>query len=140
QGQLHLTRQSLPSASGTFSAGKVGPPQPEQLRRYEAGQPALHGPVLIGGEGRLVEPVREMLSGDYELAAAGAEGKFAGLVFDATSLRRPEDLKALYEFFNPVVRNVAASGRIVVLVTTPEETGAVEERIAQRALEGITRY
>ena len=80
-----------------------------------------------------------MLSGDYELAGAGAEGEFAGLVFDATSFKRPEDLVALYEFFNPVVRSVMASGRIVVLGTTPEETGSVEERIAQRALEGFTR-
>ena len=139
QGNLDLYSQFVTSAPGSFIAGKVGLPQPEQLRRHEAGQPALHGPVLIGGEGRLVEPVREMLSGDYELAGAGAEGKFAGLVFDATSFKRPEDLVALYEFFNPVVRNVMASGRIVVLGTTPEETGSVEERIAQRALEGFTR-
>ncbi|MBC7308110.1 MAG: short chain dehydrogenase, partial [Dietzia sp.] len=104
QGNLDLYSQFVTSAPGSFIAGKVGLPQPEQLRRHEAGQPALHGPVLIGGEGRLVEPVREMLSGDYELAAAGTEGKFAGLVFDATSFKRPEDLVALYEFFNPVVR------------------------------------
>ena len=139
QGNLDLYSQFVTSAPGSFIAGKVGLPQPEQLRRHEQGGPALHGPVLIGGEGRLVEPVREMLSGDYELAGAGAEGKFAGLVFDATGVRRAEDLKALFEFFNPVVRNVAPSGRIVVLGTTPEETGSVEERIAQRALEGFTR-
>ena len=139
QGNLDLYSQFVTSAPGSFIAGKVGLPQPEQLRRYEDGQPALHGPVLVGGEGRLAEPVREMLQGSYELAGADAEGKFAGLVFDATALRSPEDLKALFEFFNPVVRRVAASGRIVVLGTTPEETGSVDERIAQRALEGFTR-
>ncbi|MGX1769266.1 3-oxoacyl-ACP reductase [Dietzia sp. NPDC055343] len=139
QGNLDLYSQFVTSAPGSFIAGKVGLPQPEQLRRHEVGQPALHGPVLIGGEGRLVEPVREMLQGDYEIAGADAEGKFAGLVFDATGIRSPEELKALFEFFNPVVRRVAPSGRIVVLGTTPEETGAVDERIAQRALEGFTR-
>lgn len=139
QGNLDLYSQFVTSAPGSFIAGKVGLPQPEQLRRYEDGQPALHGPVLVGGEGRLAEPVREILQGDYELAGADAEGKFAGLVFDATALRSPEDLKALFEFFNPVVRRVAPSGRIVVLGTTPEETGSVDERIAQRALEGFTR-
>lgn len=139
QGNLDLYSQFVTSAPGSFIAGKVGLPQPEALRRYEAGQPALHGPVLVGGEGRLAEPVREMLQGDYEIAGADAEGKFAGVVFDATAVRRAEDLKELFEFFNPVVRNVAASGRIVVLGTIPEETGSVEERIAQRALEGFTR-
>nr|WP_194861067.1 3-oxoacyl-ACP reductase [Dietzia sp. SYD-A1] len=139
QGNLDLYSQFVTSAPGSFIAGKVGLPQPEQLRRYEAGQPALHGPVLVGGEGRLVEPVRAILESDYELAGADAEGKFAGLVFDATAVRRAEDLKALFDFFNPVVRRVAASGRVVVLGTPPEEAGSVEERIAQRALEGFTR-
>ncbi|MBB1044319.1 short chain dehydrogenase, partial [Dietzia sp. DQ11-44] len=108
QGNLDLYSQFVTSAPGSFIAGKVGLPQPEQLRRHEAGQPALHGPVLVGGEGRLVEPVRAILESDYELAGADAEGKFAGLVFDATGIRRTEDLKALFDFFNPVVRRVAA--------------------------------
>lgn len=139
QGNLDLYSQFVTSAPGSFIAGKVGLPQPEQLRRYEAGQPALHGPVLVGGEGRLVEPVRAILESDYELAGADAEGKFAGLVFDATGIRRAEDLKSLFEFFNPVIRRVAASGRVVILGTEPDETGSVEERIAQRALEGFAR-
>ena len=80
-----------------------------------------------------------MLQGDYELVGADAEGKFAGLVFDATDIRSPEDLDGLFEFFNPVIRRVLASGRVVVLGTNPDETGSVDERIAQRALEGFTR-
>lgn len=141
QGNLDLYSQFVTSAPGSFIAGKVGLPQPEQLRRYEVGQPALHGPVLIGGEGRLAEPVRAILESDYELAGtdAGADDTFAGLVFDATGIRRAEDLDTMFEFFNPVIRRVAASGRVVVLGTPPEETGSVEERIAQRALEGFTR-
>ena len=139
QGNLDLYSQFVTSAPGSFIAGKVGLPQPEQLRRHEVGQPALDGPVLVGGEGRLAEPVRAMLEDGYELAGTDAEGTFAGLVFDATGVRRAEDLRALFDFFNPVIRRVAASGRVVVLGTTPEETGSVEERIAQRALEGFTR-
>lgn len=139
QGNLDLYSQFVTSAPGSFIAGKVGLPQPEQLRRYQQGQPALDGPVLLGGEGRLVEPVRAMLSGDYQLAGQDADGEFAGLVFDATAIRRPEDLRQLFDFFNPVIRRVSASGRVVVLGTTPDETGSVEERIAQRALEGFTR-
>jgi len=139
QGNLDLYSQFVTSAPGSFIAGKVGLPQPEQLRRYQQGQPALDGPVLLGGEGRLVEPVRAMLSGDYQLAGQDADGKFAGLVFDASACRRPEDLRQLFDFFNLAIRRVSASGRVVVLGTTPDETGSVEERIAQRALEGFTR-
>ena len=139
QGNLDLYSQFVTSVPGSFIAGKIGLPQPEVLRRHEAGEPALHGPVLVGGGGRLVEPVREMLQGDYELVGADAEGKFAGLVFDATDIRSPEDLDGLFEFFNPVIRRVLASGRVVVLGTNPDETGSVDERIAQRALEGFTR-
>ena len=139
QGNNDLYSQLVSSAPGAFIAGRVGLPQPEPLRRYAKGEPALTGPVLIGGEGRLAEPIREMLSGDYEIADAGYEGKFGALVFDATGARKPEDLRAMFDFLQPVIRKVVPSGRVVVLGTTPDETGSVEERISQRALEGFTR-
>ena len=139
QGNLDLYSQFVTSAPGSFIAGKVGLPQPETLRRHQSGQPPLDGPVLVGGSGRLADPVRAMLGGDYRLEGAETQERFGGLVFDATGVRRPEDLRQLFDFFNPVIRRVAACGRVVVLGTTPEETGSVEERIAQRALEGFTR-
>jgi 3-oxoacyl-[acyl-carrier protein] reductase len=64
---------------------------------------------------------------------------FGGLVFDATGITEPAALKGLYEFFTPLLRNLGPSGRIVVVGTTPEQTGSAHERIAQRALEGFTR-
>ncbi len=48
-------------------------------------------------------------------------------------------MKGLYKFFTPLLRNLGPSGRVVVVGTTPEETGSIDERIAQRALEGFTR-
>ena len=60
-------------------------------------------------------------------------------MFDATGITEPAGLKDLYEFFTPLLRNLGPSGRIVVVGTTPEETGSAHERIAQRALEGFTR-
>jgi 3-oxoacyl-[acyl-carrier protein] reductase len=38
-----------------------------------------------------------------------------------------------------VLRNLAANSRVVVVGTTPDEAGSIDERIAQRALEGFTR-
>jgi len=124
---------------GALIAKQAGLPQPENLRRYKAGEPPLAGPVLIGGSGRLVEPLRELLS-DYDIADPTAEGtKFGGLVFDATGIGSITELDQLYKFFQPVMRQLAPSSRIVVIGTTPEETDSVDEHIAQRALEGFTR-
>ena len=76
QGNLDLYSQFVTSAPGSFIAGKVGLPQPEQLRRYEVGQPPLHGPVLVGGEGRLVltDP-DDMLTTGIEVEARPAGKK-----------------------------------------------------------------
>ena len=47
------------SGPGSFIASRVGLPQPPNLRRYSPTQAPLAGPVVLGGEGRLVEPLRE---------------------------------------------------------------------------------
>ena len=105
--------------------------------------PPLAGSLLIGGEGRVAEPLRTALADDYDLVGNNLGGRwadtFGGLVFDATGITTPEGLKALRDFFTPVLRNLGSSGRVVVIGTTPDQTGSVDERIAQRALEGFTR-
>ncbi|BBY98989.1 3-oxoacyl-ACP reductase [Mycolicibacterium fallax] len=131
------------SGLGSLLAKQLGVPQAETLRRYRAGEPALAGPLLIGGEGRIVEPMRAALADDYDIVGNNIGGRwadrFGGLLFDATGITDGAGLKALHDFFTPLLRNVAPSGRVVVVGTTPELTGSVDERIAQRALEGFTR-
>lgn len=138
-----LYSQIVHSAPGSFLAKQLGIPQPETLRRYEPGRPALAGTLLIGGDGRVVEPLRTALAEDYEVVSNNLGGRwadsFGGLVFDATGITDPTGLKELYEFFTPVLRNLGPSGRVVVVGTIPEEAGSDHERIAQRALEGFTR-
>lgn len=138
-----LFSQVVNSAPGSFLAKQLGVPQPETLRRYRAGEPPLAGPLLIGGDGRVAEPMRAALAEDYDLVGNNIGGRwadsFGGLLFDATGVDSPAGLRALYEFFTPLLRNVGRSGRIVVVGTTPDQTSSVNERIAQRALEGFTR-
>ncbi|MEW5812729.1 MAG: 3-oxoacyl-ACP reductase [Actinomycetota bacterium] len=138
-----LLSQVVNSGPGSFLAKQLGVPQPEPLRRYKAGEPPLAGSLLIGGEGRVVEPLRAALAEDYDLVVNNLGGrwadKFGGLVFDATGITQPEGLKALYEFFTPLLRNLGHSGRVVVIGTTPDEISDVHERTCQRALEGFTR-
>ncbi|HTM85506.1 MAG TPA: 3-oxoacyl-ACP reductase [Mycobacterium sp.] len=138
-----LLSQIINSAPGSFLSKQLGVPQAETLRRYRAGEPALAGPLLIGGSGRVAEPLRAALAVDYQVVGDNLGGRwadsFGGLVFDATGITTPAGLTALHEFFTPLLRNVGRCGRIVVVGTTPDLTGGVDERIAQRALEGFTR-
>jgi 3-oxoacyl-[acyl-carrier protein] reductase len=135
--------QILHSAPGNFLAKQLGVPQPETLRRYRAGEPPLAGSLLIGGDGRVVEPLRSALADDYDVVSNNLGGRwadsFGGLVYDATGITEPAGLKGLYEFFTPLLRNLGPSGRVVVVGTTPDEAGSPHEQIAQRALEGFTR-
>ena len=138
-----LFSQVVNSGPGSFLAKQLGVPQPEKLRRYRVGDTPLAGSLLIGGEGRVVEPLRAALDKDYDVVGANLGGRwadsFGGLVFDATGITTPAGLTALHDFFTPLLRNVGPSGRIVVVGTTPDQAGSVGERIAQRALEGFTR-
>jgi 3-oxoacyl-[acyl-carrier protein] reductase len=138
-----LLSQVINSAPGSFLAKQFGLPAAEPLRRYRPGDPPLSGALLIGGDGRLAEPVRAALTDDYEVVGNNLGGRwadtFGGLVFDATGITEPGALRGLYEFFTPLLRNLGPSARVVVLGSTPDEVTGTDERICQRALEGFTR-
>jgi 3-oxoacyl-[acyl-carrier protein] reductase len=143
KGSSDLFSHVVNSGPGSFVAKQLGVPQPETLRRYRPGDPPLAGSLLIGGDGRVVEPLRAALDKDYDLVSNNLGGRwadqFGGLVFDATGITAPAGLKGLHEFFTPVLRNLGPCARVVVVGTTPDATAGTDERIAQRALEGFTR-
>lgn len=142
-----LLSQVINSGPGSFVAKQLGIPQPETLRRYRIGDPALTGSLLIGGPrdqpGRVREPLRTALAEDYDLVGDNLGGRwadvFGGLVFDATGITKPSGLSALPEFFTPLLRNLGRCARVVVVGNTPDAAGSVDAQIAQRALEGFTR-
>ncbi|MFD2417923.1 3-oxoacyl-ACP reductase [Amycolatopsis pigmentata] len=127
---------------GKFVVPKLGLPNPPALRRYRPGQPPLEGPALLGAApgGRLDKVVRAQLAdaGIEVIDEAGKDTRHGALVFDATGITDPRQLRELHAFFHPVIRKVAPSGRVVVL-GTPPESAVGRERIAQRALEGFVR-
>jgi 3-oxoacyl-[acyl-carrier protein] reductase len=127
---------------GKFVVPKLGLPNPATLRRFKPGQPALDGPALVGAApgGRLEKTLKTQLAdaGIEVVVNPLAEGKHAALVFDATGISHPEQLREVYKFFHQVIRTVGPSGRVVVLGTPPELVEG-RERIAQRALEGFVR-
>jgi 3-oxoacyl-[acyl-carrier protein] reductase len=127
---------------GRFLARRLGLPESVPLRRYEPGQPALAGPALIGGEGRMGETLAGVLAGiGAQVSQAPPDRSDAAvplgaLVFDATGITDSAGLRALYDFFHPAIRSLGASSRLVVIGSTPTDR---TQAIAQRALEGFVR-
>ena len=133
------------SGMGRRLVKRAGLPAPPHLKRYEPGQPLVEAPVLLNGtpDGRMQEPIAELLrtaGADVRTQAmSGAEEPFAALVFDATTIRSTDELRALYAFFHPVVRSLGRSGRVLVVGTPPEDCDDPKMATAQRAIEGVTR-
>jgi 3-oxoacyl-[acyl-carrier protein] reductase len=129
------------SPIGKLFVKNLGLPSPVRLERYSPGAPLVDGTVVVGGSGRLADVVTTSLDdlGIASTKAAGEGQKFKGVVFDATGITDAEGLVAVQQFLTPLLRSLTACARILVLGTNPTQTGSLEERVAQRALEGITR-
>jgi 3-oxoacyl-[acyl-carrier protein] reductase len=148
-------QQLTATPPGRFVAKRLGLPESRPLRRHEPGQPALGGPALIGGEGRMGETLAAVLAGlgaEIRQASAADLGgepssatsrddgvKLGALVFDATGIADSTGLRVLYEFFHASIRDLGPSGRLVVLGTPPELSQDRRQAVAQRALEGFVR-
>jgi 3-oxoacyl-[acyl-carrier protein] reductase len=133
-----LTR--LPPAR--FLAKRLGLPESTPLRRHEPGQPALAGPALIGGDGRLGGALAAVLAGigaEIRQAPPEPDVRLGALVFDASGIADTAGLATLYEFVHAGIRAIGPSGRLVVLGTPPEQAESRAQAVAQRALEGFTR-
>jgi 3-oxoacyl-[acyl-carrier protein] reductase len=152
---------------GKQIAKQLGLPSPSVLERYNEGQDFINGSVLVGTSagGRLMPRIAELLSGvdqpvlvnqndrNYSetsgaLIKAGVQFytwqqqptyKLKALIFDATGITSSGELSALYHFFQPVVKHMLKSGRVVVLGSTPELCTDPKERTAQRALAGFVK-
>ncbi|MDC5557102.1 3-oxoacyl-ACP reductase [Acinetobacter baumannii] len=152
------------SPIGKFVVKNLGLPSPVVLERFESAQPVVKGAVLVGAapSSVLSDAIAQVLSNIHadsyvgnnvalqqEAAKVGLnlrpfnagdkESKFKAVVFDASGIQNSEQLNELYKFFNPIARQVATSGRVIVIGTTPETAKTVKQAIAQRALEGFIK-
>jgi 3-oxoacyl-[acyl-carrier protein] reductase len=115
-------QQFADSPPGRFMVRRLGLPQPAELRR---GPELLDGPVLVGG----AASVRDVLT--RMGVSMRTDDRYAGLIFDATKVTATKDLRDVYDFFQPVIRDLAPSGRAIVIGSG--------DGVAQRALEGFVR-
>ncbi|WP_111766094.1 3-oxoacyl-ACP reductase [Nakamurella deserti] len=131
-------RDLVNSALGAAVARRTGLPRPAVLRRYSPGDPLSPGAVLLvsAGSGRLGPVLARSLSG---VEIAGADGRVAAVVVDATGLAGPADLAALRTALAPAVRRLAPSGRVVVLAEPPGTAASPVVAAARQAVEGLVR-
>lgn len=61
------------------------------------------------------------------------------LVYDATGLARPEQMRQVYDFFQPLAAAVPANGRVLVLGRPAESAGTAPAAAAQGALTGFVK-
>lgn len=128
----------------------VGLPAPPTLKRADGpyvDEPLRGKRVLIGAGANATATAKL----ESVLGATGAEHQrsdkpepgendsYNALVFDATGMEDPAELRALYDFFHPIVRKIAGSGRVVVLADVPERKASSAATAAARAVEGFVR-
>jgi len=152
------------SPIGKFVIKNLGLPSPTSLDRFESATPVVKGAVLFGAApastltGAIAQVLANIHANSYagnnaelQQAAASAglnlgafnpgdkESKFKVVISDASGIENSEQLKSLYDFFNPIARQIQSSGRVVIVGTTPETAKSVSQSIAQRALEGFVK-
>jgi 3-oxoacyl-[acyl-carrier protein] reductase len=151
---------------GQTAANTLGLPAPVPLQRLKrVDQPFIEGDVLLGaaGGGKLISEVGRVLgasaaklyyaSGDKRLADSakaenrtkpmvlplGKPGNFSALVFDASGIKTPEELSAMYQFFHGSIKGLAQHGRVLVLGEPVKNCRKPAHAAAQQALEGFVR-
>lgn len=151
---------------GKTAAQSLGLPSPIPLKRLKrTDQPFIEGDVLVGAAdgARAIATVGATLgasaatlhhaSGPDTLADSAKAGnkakaleitgeinqKFSALVFDATGIKTPEGLRALYDFFHPTIKKLAVNGRVLVIGMDPASCRKAPQAAAQQALEGFVR-
>jgi 3-oxoacyl-[acyl-carrier protein] reductase len=153
------------TALGKLVVKNLGLPAPLTLERFSQSAPVIEGAVLFAAAKSplLAAEISRVLSDiqadsfsttDYPdlIAVAAAAGlslrqfnlvnkasKFKALIFDASGIENTAQLQALYDFFHPVARQLQASGRVIVLGTSPETASSIAQAVAQRAIVGFVK-
>lgn len=141
------------SPVGRRLVGAVGLPSPLRLERWQAGRVRpVDGPLVIGGSGALAEAVLPFAGKLTDAVFAAVEGQFElprwtaehsprakAVLFDASGLTRFEQLVALRDFFQPVLKGLDKCPKVVVLGRPPESLKDPVAASVQRSLEGFTR-
>lgn len=151
---------------GKTAAQSLGLPSPVPLKRWKrSDQPFIEGNVLVGAAGgaKAIGAIGSVLGASAarilhadgpdtlkDSAKAGNKAqpldvsgdldeKFSALVFDATGMKSPDDLRALYDFYHPTIKKLGGNARVLVIGQDPATCRKPAQAAAQQALEGFVR-
>ena len=136
------------TARRVIRALRLPVPLPQELRPADGPwqERPLEGLTMVVGEAPS-GALADVLAGT--LAEAGAttadpnampdDLRAAGLLFDATGMQHPQDLREAYDFFHPIIRRIGTCGRVVVVARPPAEAETTGAAVAARALDGFVR-
>jgi 3-oxoacyl-[acyl-carrier protein] reductase len=106
-------------------------------------QPFVEPGQAYGRPARVLDP--ESLpetfgaAGDEHGGPSKRAFKADAMVFDATGLREPGQLRALYDFFHPLVQRLSANGRVVVVGRPSSAASSSRAAATLAALDGFVR-
>lgn len=124
---------------------KLPIPLPVPLRRATAPWNAkeLQGRRVVVGAARgarYAPGLRQVVTqAGGRLVPFGASDEIDALLFDASSLTHPSELKYLYEFLHPRLKQLAACGRILVLGPNAKSSARPLEAVVAKALTGFAK-
>lgn len=131
--------QLVNSGLGRKVSGALGLPQPVPLRRWEAGQDLLPRPdvLLVGGTGSAL-PDR-LLEWGLDVSRHAEPGrKYGAILADFTEAAAPGDLEEIALGVAAGIKQLARSGRVVVLGREAPDSDAAA-RAAQAGVVGTMR-
>ncbi|MBW0146784.1 3-oxoacyl-ACP reductase [Marinobacter arenosus] len=151
---------------GKTAAQSLGLPSPVPLKRLNRlDQPFIEGDVLLGAGtgGKIISTLGGILGASAatlhhaagidslnDSAKAGNKAKaldltqsveqtFSALIFDASGLKNPDELRAVYDFFHPTIKKLGGNARVLVIGQNPATCRKAPQAAAQQALEGFVR-
>lgn len=94
--------------------------------------------ALQGAGAQIHAPEGAGIDAAAALDPAGDQ-RLDALVFDATELQTPEELRALYDFFHPLMARIPRCGRVIVIGRPASQQKTAAANATQAALEGFMR-
>ncbi|GAA2291914.1 3-oxoacyl-ACP reductase [Streptomyces kunmingensis] len=134
------------TAPGRFLTRRLGLPQPAPLRRWSNEHPVFEGQLLhfTAGASSFREELSQLLARTGLQVRGSLSGGDAsvkrpvGVVVDATGVSGLDTLAEVHAALHPVVRSIAAGGRVIVL-GVPLSDDDHHQAAAQQGLEGFVR-
>jgi 3-oxoacyl-[acyl-carrier protein] reductase len=115
--------------------GKTKTQEVLALTLLKAGANIYLNPSIESSVRTIYENARNGIGGIF----INEQDKYDGLVFDATGIQNPNELKEIYKFFHENTRKLASNGRIVLIAKSEEDQKTLESAVCSRGLEGFTR-